>query len=141
MPGLVSFYISWLPIPYSQLNQQLRNLIHGLDAGILIPAMEIGSPGTQIRTGAQYIIRDHDKNFFAQKKEMFRRCADFLNQKYGEGTASVRIQDSYYNSCLAGSSVGGSVFMSILSRSISLYISLDFFTFLSYNRRQRNEFG
>ncbi len=48
-------------------------------------------------TVAQYIIRDHDKNFFAQKKEMFLRCADFLNQKYGEGTASVRIQDSYYN--------------------------------------------
>ncbi len=49
------------------------------------------------KTCAEYIIRDHDRELFEEKKQMFRRCADFLNQKYGEGTVAVDINDSYYN--------------------------------------------
>lgn len=49
------------------------------------------------RTEAEYIIRDHDRNRFEKKKAFFGRCADFLNEKYGAGTASVQIQDSYRN--------------------------------------------
>lgn len=49
------------------------------------------------KTCAEYIIRDHDRGLFEEKKQMFRRCADFLNQKYGEGTVAVDINDSYYN--------------------------------------------
>ncbi len=44
-----------------------------------------------------YIIRDHDKVKFAQKKERFMETADFLNRKYGEGTMVVKMGDSYYN--------------------------------------------
>ena len=40
---------------------------------------------------------DHDKTLFEQKKELFRACADFLNRKYGEGTVTVEMADSYYN--------------------------------------------
>ncbi len=46
---------------------------------------------------ADYIIRDHDKALFEQKKELFIQTADFLNQKYGEGTVVVDMADSYYN--------------------------------------------
>lgn len=46
---------------------------------------------------ADYIIRDHDKTLFEQKKEMFLNAAAFLNQKYGEGTVVVDMKDSYYN--------------------------------------------
>ncbi|MBR1770859.1 MAG: peptidase T [Lachnospiraceae bacterium] len=46
---------------------------------------------------ASYIIRDHDKALFAQKKEFFLACAAFLNEKYGAGTVTVDLQDSYYN--------------------------------------------
>jgi len=46
---------------------------------------------------ADYIIRDHDKELFAQKKEVFLQTAEFLNQKYGEGTVVVDMADSYYN--------------------------------------------
>ena len=46
---------------------------------------------------ADYIIRDHDKALFEQKKEMFMQAAAFLNQKYGEGTVVVEMKDSYYN--------------------------------------------
>lgn len=46
---------------------------------------------------AEYIIRDHDRELFEQKKACFKRCASFLNEKYGEGTVVVDMQDSYYN--------------------------------------------
>ncbi len=46
---------------------------------------------------AYYILRDHDKGKFAEKKAFFQSCADFLNRKYGPGTCDVSIRDSYYN--------------------------------------------
>lgn len=44
-----------------------------------------------------YIIRDHDKVKFEQKKALFLQIGRFLNQKYGEGTVEIAMQDSYYN--------------------------------------------
>lgn len=46
---------------------------------------------------AEYIIRDHDKALFEEKKQMFLSCAEFMNRKYGEGTVVVDMADSYYN--------------------------------------------
>lgn len=46
---------------------------------------------------ASYIIRDHDRALFEEKKEIFKAAADFLNRKYGEGTVSVSLRDQYYN--------------------------------------------
>lgn len=46
---------------------------------------------------ADYIIRDHDRTLFEEKKKYFRNTADFLNMKYGEGTVTVDLKDSYYN--------------------------------------------
>lgn len=45
----------------------------------------------------QYIIRDHNTELFEKKKEMMRQCVEFINRKYGEGTASIEIKDQYYN--------------------------------------------
>lgn len=53
--------------------------------------------GTVDQTTAHYIIRDHDKELFTQKKELFLHCAAFLNQKYGENIVTVEMKDSYYN--------------------------------------------
>lgn len=44
-----------------------------------------------------YIIRDHDRDKFEEKKEYFKRVCDFLNEKYGAGTIKVQINDNYYN--------------------------------------------
>ena len=44
-----------------------------------------------------YIIRDHDMNLFEKKKETIRQCVDFINSKYGEGTASLDLKHQYYN--------------------------------------------
>lgn len=46
---------------------------------------------------ADYIIRDHDKQKFEQKKGLFLETAEFLNRKYGKGTVIVDLKDSYYN--------------------------------------------
>lgn len=46
---------------------------------------------------ANYIIRDHDSEKFQRKKQLFADVVDFLNKKYGEGTVTAEITDSYYN--------------------------------------------
>lgn len=46
---------------------------------------------------AEYIIRDHDRGLFEEKKKLFLRVAQFLNEKYGEGTVVAELADSYYN--------------------------------------------
>ena len=44
-----------------------------------------------------YIIRDHDRFKFEQKKSRFQMIARYLNERYGEGTVEVTLKDSYYN--------------------------------------------
>lgn len=52
--------------------------------------------GTE-RARASYIIRDHDRASFERRKENAARIADFLNAKYGAGSAECEVKDSYYN--------------------------------------------
>lgn len=44
-----------------------------------------------------YIIRDHDRGRFEDRKVFFKRCADKMNEKYGEGTVTAVVSDQYYN--------------------------------------------
>ena len=44
-----------------------------------------------------YIIRDHDMDLYEKRKQTMQECVDFINKKYGEGTASVEIKHQYYN--------------------------------------------
>ena len=44
-----------------------------------------------------YIIRDHDRERFEQRKQFVAQCADKMNAKYGEGTVVADISDQYYN--------------------------------------------
>ena len=53
--------------------------------------------GNEESAKLNYIIRDHDKEKFETKKAYLEKTADFLNQKYGEGTVSLIQKDSYYN--------------------------------------------
>jgi len=45
----------------------------------------------------RYIIRDHDKVKFQEKKAVIAAAADFINAKYGEGTCTLTLRDSYFN--------------------------------------------
>lgn len=53
--------------------------------------------GTVEEANFGYIIRDHDRKKFEDKKELIRKCVDFINMKYGEGTATLEVKDQYYN--------------------------------------------
>lgn len=57
----------------------------------------IGFNGTVEEASFSYIIRDHDMNLYENKKKVMQDCVDFINTKYGEGTASVEIRHQYYN--------------------------------------------
>lgn len=46
---------------------------------------------------SDYIIRDHHMDKFEEKKRIFLKAAEFLNEKYGAGTVDVDLKDSYYN--------------------------------------------
>lgn len=43
------------------------------------------------------IIRDHDKDNFAARKETVKAIADFLNARHGAGTVELTVADTYYN--------------------------------------------
>lgn len=44
-----------------------------------------------------YIIRDHDRKKFEQRKDFMEDIVKEMNEKYGEGTVSIEIKDQYYN--------------------------------------------
>jgi len=44
-----------------------------------------------------YIIRDHDRDKFEDRKRYIQRVARQMNEKYGDGTVEVTVSDQYYN--------------------------------------------
>lgn len=44
-----------------------------------------------------YIIRDHDRNKFEERKAFIEKCVVEMNKKYGEGTVTADVKDQYYN--------------------------------------------
>ncbi|MDR2129569.1 MAG: peptidase T [Odoribacteraceae bacterium] len=57
----------------------------------------IGVNGTVERATIDYIIRDHDRERFEQKKEYLSRVVEWLNQRYGAGVIALTLKDQYYN--------------------------------------------
>ena len=44
-----------------------------------------------------YIIRDHDRDRFEERKRLVQRCAEQMNETFGEGTVIAEVKDQYYN--------------------------------------------
>ena len=44
-----------------------------------------------------YIIRDHDRKKFEERKDFMENIARQMNEKYGEGTVTIELKDQYYN--------------------------------------------
>lgn len=57
----------------------------------------VGMSGSTTEAHLSYIIRDHDKAKFEEKKAFFRNLTDKMNEQYGDGTLSLTLSDSYYN--------------------------------------------
>ena len=97
--------------PGSAKDKMKNAILIGQELNALLPAAQrpehtegyegffhlISFKGTVEEAESAYIIRDHDREKFEQKKREIARCADFINGKYGEGTVAVEVRDQYYN--------------------------------------------
>ncbi len=57
----------------------------------------IGISGTVEQTTVSYIIRDHDRARFEDRKKRIEALVAEINKEYGEGTATLELRDQYYN--------------------------------------------
>lgn len=53
--------------------------------------------GTVERAEMEYIVRDHSRERFEERKSLLRSVTDRLNEKYGAGTLALTLTDQYYN--------------------------------------------
>lgn len=53
--------------------------------------------GEVTKAKLEYIIRDHDKTLFEEKKKRMYQLAEELNKVYGKDTIIIQMKDSYYN--------------------------------------------
>lgn len=97
--------------PGSAKNQMINALLLAVEFQNMLPVHEnpmytenyegfymlSGLEGNVDTAKASYIIRDHDKHIFEEKKKRFQKIADYMNEKYGEGSVTVTLTDSYYN--------------------------------------------
>lgn len=91
--------------------KMLNSILIGMEMNSLLPVEQrpeytdgyegffhlISFSGSVEKSTFSYIIRDHDMALFEEKKAMILKCADFINEKYGEGVASVELKHQYYN--------------------------------------------
>jgi tripeptide aminopeptidase len=57
----------------------------------------IGVSGEVEKAQVAFIIRDHDRRIFEDRKQRMAEWGEQLNAKYGAGTVTVDIKDQYYN--------------------------------------------
>ena len=86
----------------SRLACELNNMIPDTD----IPETTEGYEGFYHLLGIEsrceeaklsYIIRDHDREKFEDRKRFLQDCVARMNEKYGEGTVELKLNDQYYN--------------------------------------------
>ncbi len=53
--------------------------------------------GSVDKSVLHYIIRDHNRDIFEQRKEFFKQKIEEINKKYGENTVTLELKDQYYN--------------------------------------------
>jgi len=57
----------------------------------------MGISGSTEKTTLDYIIRDHDRQKFDEKKAFMEKVVDFLKKKYPAARLELDIKDQYYN--------------------------------------------
>ena len=53
--------------------------------------------GDESAATLRYIVRDHDRALFEQRKERLSAITAYLNGLYGEGSFTLTLRDTYYN--------------------------------------------
>ena len=97
--------------PGDAKNKMKNAMLMGIEFNSMLPPNEIPActegyegfhhlshmEGDEETTVLRYIIRDHDRKQFTEKKARFEKIARYLNEKYGENTVELTLRDSYYN--------------------------------------------
>ncbi len=97
--------------PGSAKNKMVNSILIAMELEALLPCSEKPAhtegyegfyhlndiKGSVEQTTMKYILRDHDRSKFEQKKLRIVKTAAFLNEKYGAGTVVTEIKDQYYN--------------------------------------------
>ncbi|BEP28322.1 peptidase T [Helicovermis profundi] len=97
--------------PGEAKNKMKNSVLIGMELNSMLPVDQIPAftekyegffhlndfVGTVEETKMLYIIRDHDMNKFTKKKELIEEVCRFINYKYGENTAVLKLKDSYFN--------------------------------------------
>lgn len=86
----------------AKIGMELHNMLPEKEAPEYTEGYEgfyhlISFHGDVEQTNMYYIIRDHDKEKFVEKKENIKKIVAHLNNKYGEGTVHLELNDQYYN--------------------------------------------
>ena len=56
-----------------------------------------GIGGDVEKTTVSYIIRDHDRKKFEERKAHLQMLVDKINSEFGDNTATLEVKDQYYN--------------------------------------------
>jgi tripeptide aminopeptidase len=97
--------------PGSAKNQMKNALLMGVEFNAMLPPAQTPAhtenyegfyhlnsmKGTEEQAVLHYIVRDHDRAKFENRKRTLERIAAFLNETYGEGSFVLELKDSYYN--------------------------------------------
>ncbi|MBE6081673.1 MULTISPECIES: peptidase T [Tissierellales] len=96
--------------PGSAKNKMVNSMIIAMELNSLLPVSERPEytekyegfyhitkiNGNVEQTVINYIIRDHNREKFEQKKNLFKKIVDFMNEKYGN-IIVMEYKDQYYN--------------------------------------------
>ena len=97
--------------PGSAKGQMVNAALVAMELHGLLPALETpyytegyegfyhltGMQGETEQAELQYIIRDHDRAKFEARKHVMEAVCAEINRRYGAGTATLTLRDSYYN--------------------------------------------
>lgn len=97
--------------PGSAKNVMVNSILVAMEINSMLPAADIPAltegyegffhatdiKGDVERAVIDYIIRDHDENMFEARKTILRHVEKTLNEKYGDGTVTLEIEEQYRN--------------------------------------------
>lgn len=97
--------------PGASKNKMINSMLLGMELNAMLPVNErpeytegyegffllTNFKGTVELTEMDYIVRDHSKEKFAEKKELITNAVKYLQEKYRDGEIVLTLKDSYYN--------------------------------------------
>ena len=97
--------------PGSAYGKMVNASLVAMEFAALLPALETpyftdgyegffhltGMEGEVEHAKLSYIIRDHDREKFEARKAVMEKAAQEMDRRYGKGTVTLNVRDSYFN--------------------------------------------